>query len=118
MSKHVKEDSVAYLKGWLSNLKEDPSYIKTTLLDVKRSASFIGQRVNVVDMRLERDGLDADFSDIRESIKSYPMGVLATETVKEQTAVGEGSAHALTNTQEEKEANEKNEELSRSGIHF
>ena len=118
MSKHVKEDSVAYLKGWLSNLKEDPSYIKTTLLDVKRSASFIGQRVNVVDMRLERDGLDADFSDIRESIKSYPLGVLATESVKEQTSVGEGSAHALPNTQEEKKSNETNEELSRSGIHF
>ena len=24
MTKHVKSDSAAYLKGWLSNLKEDP----------------------------------------------------------------------------------------------
>ena len=71
MTKHVKSDSAAYLKGWLTNLKEDPSYIKTTLLDVKRSASFIGQRVDAVNMRIERDGVNADFSDIREQNKSY-----------------------------------------------
>ena len=71
MTKHVKSDSAAYLKGWLSKLQEDPSFIKTTLLDVKRSASFIGQRVDAVKMRLDRDGVDADFADIREQNKQY-----------------------------------------------
>ena len=90
MTKHVKSDSAAYLKGWLSNLKEDPSYIKTTLLDVKRSASFIGQRVDAVNMRIERDGVNADFSDIREQNKTYapthqtskPASQIATEEEK------------------------------------
>lgn len=35
MTKHIKEDSCAYLKGWLDELKESPQFIKTTLLDVK-----------------------------------------------------------------------------------
>jgi hypothetical protein len=90
MTKHVKSDSAAYLKGWLSNLKEDPSYIKTTLLDVKRSASFIGQRVDAVNMRIERDGVNADFSDIRDQNKTYapthqaskPSGHTTTEEEK------------------------------------
>ena len=70
MSKHVKSDSAAYLKSWLNHLHEDPSFIKTTLMDVKRSSSFIGQRIDAVNMRLERDGVTADFSDIREQNKS------------------------------------------------
>ena len=37
MTKHIKEDSCAYLKGWLDELKESPQFIKTTLLDVKES---------------------------------------------------------------------------------
>ena len=71
MTKHVKSDSAAYLKGWLSKLQEDPSFIKTTLMDVKRSASFIGQRVDAVKVRLDRDGVDEDFADIREQNKQY-----------------------------------------------
>ena len=41
MTKHIKEDSCAYLKGWLDELKESPQFIKTTLLDVKRATSMI-----------------------------------------------------------------------------
>jgi len=70
MSKHVKSDSAAYLKSWLNHLHQDPSFIKTTLMDVKRSSSFIGQRIDAVNMRLERDGITADFSDIREQNKT------------------------------------------------
>ena len=71
MEKHVKSDSAAYLKSWLTSLKEDPSFIKTSLMDVKRSASFISQRLDAVAQRLERDGWEADFSDIREKNKAY-----------------------------------------------
>ena len=55
MTKHIKEDSCAYLKGWLSELKESPQYIKTTLLDVKRAASLITQKVDKVAQDLERN---------------------------------------------------------------
>lgn len=71
MAKHVKSDSAAYLKSWLDSLHEDPNFIKTSLMDVKRSASFISQRLDAVNQRLERDGWEADFSDIREQNKAY-----------------------------------------------
>ena len=108
MTKHVKSDSAAYLKGWLSNLKEDPSYIKTTLLDVKRSASFIGQRVDAVNMRIERDGMDAEFSDIREQNKAFAP-THETSKPNAQTAT-------IAKPQEEKEDTKEVEQLAARGV--
>ena len=71
MAKHVKSDSAAYLKSWLGSLNEDPEFIKTTLNDVKRSASFITQRMEAVGERLRRDGWNANFTDIREQNKTF-----------------------------------------------
>ncbi len=48
MTKHIKEDSCAYLKGWLDELKESPQFIKTTLLDVKRASSIVTQKVDKI----------------------------------------------------------------------
>lgn len=59
------------MKSWLDSLKEDPNFIKTSLMDVKRSSSFISQRLDAVAQRLERDGWEADFSDIREKNKAF-----------------------------------------------
>lgn len=53
MTKHIKEDSCAYLKGWLDELKESPQFIKTVLLDVKKASSLITQRVDKVAQELE-----------------------------------------------------------------
>lgn len=39
--KHLSDDSAPYLKGWLRNLREQPAFIKTVLLDVKRAARLI-----------------------------------------------------------------------------
>ena len=52
MEKHVKSDSAAYLKSWLNSLHQDPQFIKTTLMDVKRSASFICRRIHAVNQRI------------------------------------------------------------------
>ena len=49
--KHIKDDSAAYLKSWLGSLKEDPSFLKTTLDDVKRASGFISQKIE--GMRLD-----------------------------------------------------------------
>lgn len=54
MARHIKEDSCAYLKGWLNELKESPQFIKTTLLDVKRASSLITQKVDKIAMELEQ----------------------------------------------------------------
>ena len=48
MDKHVKEDSAAYLKSWLESLKEDASFIKTVLLDVKRAAAMLTFKIDEV----------------------------------------------------------------------
>ena len=49
--KHIKDDCAAYLKSWLGSLKEDPSFLKTTLDDVKRASGFISQKIE--GMRLD-----------------------------------------------------------------
>lgn len=46
ITKCIKDDSAAYLKSWLGNLKEDANFIKTVLLDVKRASAMIEQRIN------------------------------------------------------------------------
>lgn len=55
MMKYIKEDSCAYLKGWLDKLKESPQFIKTTLLDVKRASSLVTQKVDKIARELERN---------------------------------------------------------------
>lgn len=62
MSKHLKEDSAAYLKFWLENLKESPQFIKTTLVDVKKATSLITQKVDKVALDLEQK------ADVREKV--------------------------------------------------
>lgn len=37
MTKHIKEDSCAYLKGWLDELKESPQFIKNHVARCEKS---------------------------------------------------------------------------------
>ncbi len=71
MSKHLKDDTAAYLKAWLDSLKESPQYIKTVLLDVKKASSMLTQRIDQIALEIEEEkkatqavegtkGLDAD----------------------------------------------------------
>ena len=53
MTKNIKEDSCAYLKSWLTQLKESPHFIKTTLLDVKKATSMLTQVVDKVSLELD-----------------------------------------------------------------
>lgn len=48
IEKHIKDDSAAYLKSWLRSLKEEPQFIKTVLLDVKRASGLITQKLDEV----------------------------------------------------------------------
>lgn len=54
MSRHLKEDSAAYLKSWLGSLKESPQFIKTTLLDVKKATSMITQHIDRIAQEMEQ----------------------------------------------------------------
>lgn len=55
MDKHIKDDSAAYLKSWLKSLKEDASFIKTVLLDVKRAAAMLTFRLDEVKNTMAAD---------------------------------------------------------------
>jgi antirestriction protein ArdC len=60
--KHIKDDSAAYLKGWLKSLKEDPSFLKTTLDDVKKATNFIGNRIEEVRLDIrEFESVSVDY---------------------------------------------------------
>lgn len=54
MTKHLKEDSAAYLKGWLESLKEGPTFIKTILTDVKKASQMITQKVDAIQLQLDK----------------------------------------------------------------
>lgn len=53
MSKALKEESCAYLKSWLEQLKESPQFIKTTLLDVKKASSLVTQNIDKIAQELD-----------------------------------------------------------------
>lgn len=55
ISKNVKEESAAYLKSWLTSLKESPDFIKTTLFDVKRASAMITERLDKVAQQIDNE---------------------------------------------------------------
>lgn len=75
MSKHIKEDSCAYLKGWLDELKESPQFIKTTLLDVKRATSLITQKVDKIAQELEQNVSEQQENKVSPQEKVYYASV-------------------------------------------
>lgn len=56
---HIKDESAAYLKAWLKSLREDPSFIKTTLFDVKRATTVLTQCLDALGAQLAQDKLEA-----------------------------------------------------------
>ena len=68
MTKYIKEDSCPYLKGWLDELKESPQFIKTTLLDVKKAASLITQKVDKIALELEQNVGEEQTAERKEKV--------------------------------------------------
>jgi len=59
MVKNLKEDSAAYLKSWLDSIKEKPDFLKSIIMDVKRSTSIITQRIDKVQLAID-EGREID----------------------------------------------------------
>jgi antirestriction protein ArdC len=57
----VKDESAAYLKAWLDELRESPSFLRTTLNDVKKASSMVCQEIARVEERIKQQ---ADVGDI------------------------------------------------------
>ena len=79
MSKNLKEDSACYLKSWLDSLHESPQFIKTVLLDVKRSASMITQNIDKIAKELEQNQAKEQSADVTND-KPYYASVAYLQT--------------------------------------
>ena len=55
ISKNVKDESAAYLKSWLTSLRESPDFIKTTLFDVKRASALITERLDKIAQQIANE---------------------------------------------------------------
>jgi len=64
LTKHVKNDSAAYLKSWLGSLQQSPEFLKTVLADVKHCTSMINQRLEAIQLEMDK-GEKADYSQFR-----------------------------------------------------
>lgn len=110
MTKGIKADSAAYLKSWLDQLHQGPEFIKTVLMDVKKSSSFINQRIDAVQMKLEKDGWEADFSEVREQNKAY------TSSFTNEKGKGSGVTEQQSQEQTKPEAKEQEQELAAKNV--
>ena len=53
MVKNLKEDSAAYLKSWLDSIKEKPDFLKSVIMDVKRSTNIMTQRIDKIQLAID-----------------------------------------------------------------
>lgn len=63
IQKHVKGDSAAYLKSWLTELEESPDFIRTVMSDVKKATAVINYRMQDVSQQLENGLTVQPYSD-------------------------------------------------------
>ena len=90
MAKNLKEDSAAYLKSWLGSLKESPSFIKTTLMDVKKATSILTQRIDEVSLEIkEQQSEDVAASVSEKDTEEKGMEQAVSSDNSEQTEAEE-----------------------------
>lgn len=90
MTKNLKEDSAAYLKSWRGSLKESPSFIKTTLMDVKKATSILTQRIDEVSLEIkEQQSEDVAASVSEKDTEEKGMEQAVSSDNSEQTEAEE-----------------------------
>ena len=90
MTKNLKEDSAAYLKSWLGSLKESPSFIKTTLMDVKKATSILTQKIDEVSLEIkEQQSEDVAASVSEKDTEEKGMEQAVSSDNSEQTEAEE-----------------------------
>ena len=89
MTKHIKEDSCAYLKSWLDSLKESPQFIKTTLMDVKKASSLITQKVDRIARGLYEDNTERKGNEVSPQEKAFYASVAYLQTTDDRSQLDE-----------------------------
>ncbi len=69
VAKHVKNDSAAYLKSWLTSLGQSPDFLKTVLSEVKGASSMLTQRIEAIQLEMDK-GEKANYSQFSQGQKS------------------------------------------------
>ncbi len=89
LTKHVKNDSAAYLKSWLGSLQQGPDFLKTVLSEVKRCTGMINQRLDAIQLELDK-GEKADFSLFRPGVSAQEgvqLAVASKQIEEEESQV-------------------------------
>ena len=89
MTKHIKEDSCAYLKSWLDSLKESPQFIKTTLMDVKKASSLITQKVDRIARGLDEDNTERKGNEVSPQEKTFYASVAYLQSTDDTSRLHE-----------------------------
>lgn len=85
LTKHVKNDSAAYLKSWLSSLQESPDFLKTVLNDVKRCTSMLNQRIEAIQLEMDK-GEKADFGQFRSESSTKQQSDAGSQVEQQEAA--------------------------------
>ena len=91
LSKHVKNDSAAYLKSWLGSLRQGPDFLKTVLGDVKKCTNMLNERIDSIQLEMDK-GEKADFSLFRPAATSPVAGQVDSQAAK-QVEEEESASH-------------------------
>lgn len=83
--KGIEEDNVAYLKGWLKNIKEKPEFIRTIMSDVNKASAMIQEKVMDLEMA--------------EEIKNEAMASIDRFLEEKKAQVSENRAPVMTEEQ-------------------
>lgn len=75
--KTIKEESCAYLKNWLEELRKSPSFIKSILLDVKHATAMVNEKIEQINSRLFETG------SVERSIERLPLTGIPDGVVSE-----------------------------------
>lgn len=89
MTKHIKEDSCAYLKSWLDSLKESPQFIRTTLMDVKKASSIITQKVDRIARGLDEDNTERKGNEVSPQEKTFYASVAYLQSTDDTSRLDE-----------------------------
>lgn len=76
LCKTIKEESCAYLKDWLKDLRESPDFLKSILLDVKRATAIVNEKIEAINSRLMEMGATERDTE-RLPVTSIPDGAVS-----------------------------------------
>jgi hypothetical protein len=86
-------------------------------MDVKRSSSFISKRLEAVGEKLEKDGWNADFSEIRQQNKTFSPAFDRSQTAHPRPQAQQQEESQQEKTEQNQQEQSVAKSTERSGFH-